>query len=67
MTCAGVNPLDYKRVDSLTPQSSYPFVLGVDFDGVLEKMPSGERELRTGDRVFGIARTHLTTSVIHCS
>jgi NADPH:quinone reductase-like Zn-dependent oxidoreductase len=60
VTCAGVNPLDYKLVDSLTPQSSYPFVLGVDFAGVLEKMPSGERELRTGDRVFGIARTHGT-------
>ena len=58
VTCAGVNPLDYKLVDSLTPQSSYPFVLGVDFAGVLEEMPSGERELRRGDRVFGIARTH---------
>lgn len=58
VTYAGVNPLDYKLVDSLTPQSSYPFVLGIDFAGVLEHAPSTERELRAGDRVFGIARTH---------
>jgi NADPH:quinone reductase len=57
-TYAGVNPLDYKLVDSLTPQSVYPFVLGVDFAGILEQVPAGERELRPGDRVFGIARTH---------
>src|SRR5437016_2099625 len=58
VTYAGVNPLDYKLVDALTPQSSYPFVVGVDFAGALEDVPSGERELRPGDRVFGIARTH---------
>jgi NADPH:quinone reductase-like Zn-dependent oxidoreductase len=58
VTYAGVNPLDYKLVDSLTPQSSYPFVLGIDFAGVLQHAPSAERELRAGDRVFGIARTH---------
>lgn len=58
VTYAGVNPLDYKLVDNLTPQSSYLFVLGIDFAGVLEYVPSTERELRAGDRVFGIARTH---------
>jgi NADPH:quinone reductase-like Zn-dependent oxidoreductase len=58
VTYAGVNPVDYKLVDSLTPQSSYPFVLGVDFAGILESVPSDERELHAGDRVFGIARTH---------
>jgi NADPH:quinone reductase len=58
VTYAGVNPIDYKLVDNLTQQSSYPFVLGIDFAGVLEFVPSSERELRAGDRVFGIARTH---------
>jgi NADPH:quinone reductase-like Zn-dependent oxidoreductase len=36
MTYAGVNPIDYKLLDSLTPQSAYPFVLGIDFARVLE-------------------------------
>jgi NADPH:quinone reductase-like Zn-dependent oxidoreductase len=58
VTYAGVNPLDYKLVDKLAPQSSYPFVLGVDFAGFLEAVPSGERALQPGDRVFGIARAH---------
>jgi NADPH:quinone reductase-like Zn-dependent oxidoreductase len=28
VTYAGVNPIDYKLVDQLTPQSTYPFVIG---------------------------------------
>jgi NADPH:quinone reductase-like Zn-dependent oxidoreductase len=58
VTHAGVNPLDYKLVDSLTAQSSYPFVVGIDFAGVLEEVPSAENELSAGDRVFGIARAN---------
>jgi NADPH2:quinone reductase len=58
VTYAGVTPLDYKLAENLTPQSAYPFVLGVDLAGVLEAVPSDERELSPGDRVFGIARTH---------
>jgi NADPH:quinone reductase len=58
VTHAGVNPLDYKLVDTLTAHSSYPFVLGVDFAGVLEEAPPTDHELAVGDRVFGIARTH---------
>jgi len=57
-THAGVNPFDYKLVDQLTATSRYPFVLGVDFAGVVERVPAGERDLRAGERVFGIARTH---------
>jgi NADPH:quinone reductase-like Zn-dependent oxidoreductase len=60
VTYAGVNPVDYKSVERLTAQSAYPYVLGVDFAGVLERVPPSEHELRTGDRVFGIARTHGT-------
>jgi NADPH:quinone reductase-like Zn-dependent oxidoreductase len=55
---AGVNPVDYKLVDRLTATTTYPFVIGVDFAGVLEGVPAGERDLRVGDRVFGMARTH---------
>lgn len=60
VTYAGVNPVDYKSVERLTAKSSFPYILGVDFAGVLERVPSSERELRAGDRVFGIARTHGT-------
>jgi len=55
---AGVNPIDYKLLERLTATSTYPFVVGIDFAGVVEQVPPGERELRTGDRIFGMARTH---------
>jgi NADPH:quinone reductase-like Zn-dependent oxidoreductase len=58
VTYAGVNPLDYKAVERLTAKSAYPYILGVDFAGVLERVPSSEPELRAGERVFGIARTN---------
>ena len=56
--CAGVNPIDYKLLERLTATSTYPFVMGIDFAGVVERVPTGERELRAGDRIFGMARTH---------
>ena len=56
--CAGVNPIDYKLVERLTAASTFPFVLGADFAGVVESVPSGERDFRVGDRIFGMARTH---------
>jgi NADPH:quinone reductase-like Zn-dependent oxidoreductase len=55
---AGVNPLDYKLLGRLTATSSYPFVVGIDFAGVAERVPAGEHGLRAGDRIFGMARTH---------
>ena len=55
---AGVNPVDYKLLERLTATSTYPFVLGIDFAGVVERVPTGERDLRAGDRIFGMARTH---------
>jgi NADPH:quinone reductase-like Zn-dependent oxidoreductase len=55
---AGVNPIDYKLVDRLTAASKYPFVVGADFSGVVERVPAGERDFRPGDRIFGMARTH---------
>jgi len=58
VTYAGVNPIDYKRVDQLTDASTFPFVVGIDFAGVLDHVPAGEEELELGDRVFGTARTH---------
>ena len=51
-------PIDYKLLEKLTATSTYPFVMGVDFAGVVERVPTGERDLRSGDRVFGMARTH---------
>ena len=58
VTYAGVNPIDYNRVDQLTEASTFPFVVGIDFAGVLEHVPAGETELEVGDRVFGMARTY---------
>jgi NADPH:quinone reductase-like Zn-dependent oxidoreductase len=55
---AGVNPLDDNLLGRLTAASSYPFVVGIDFAGVAERVPAGENGLRAGDRVFGMARTH---------
>ena len=55
---AGVNPLDNNLLGRLTAASSYPFVVGIDFAGVAERVPQGSHDLREGDRVFGMARTH---------
>src|ERR1700678_2752240 len=55
---AGVNPIDYKLVERLTATSPFPFVLGADFAGVVERVPAGERDFKIGDRIFGMARTH---------
>jgi NADPH:quinone reductase-like Zn-dependent oxidoreductase len=55
---AGVNPLDLNNLARLTASSAYPFVLGIDFAGVVERVPPGGDDLQVGDRVFGMARTH---------
>jgi NADPH:quinone reductase len=56
---AGVNPLDNNNLARLTPDSAYPFVLGIDFAGVVERVPvAGGNDLHVGARVFGMARTH---------
>ncbi len=55
---AGVNPLDNNLLGRLTAASSYPFVVGIDFAGVVERVPVGARGLQAGDRVFGMARLH---------
>ena len=56
--CAGVNPFDSALVDRLTATSVYPFVMGADFAGVVERAAPGQREFQNGVRVFGIERTH---------
>src|ERR1700683_875794 len=55
---AGVNPIDYKLAARLTAESKFPFVLGADFAGVVERAPAGKSEYRVGERVFGMARQH---------
>ena len=55
---AGVNPLDSRLLDRLTANSTYPFVMGIDFAGVVEHVPEGESDLRVGERIFGVAHTH---------
>jgi NADPH2:quinone reductase len=58
VTHAGVNPLDNILVERLTATSKYPLVLGVDFAGIVERAPEEEPSFRTGERIFGMARTH---------
>ena len=58
VTYAGVNPVDYKLLEQLTAKSTYPFVVGIDFAGVAERVPTGERDLHAGERAFGTAWTH---------
>ena len=55
---AGIDPLDNILVEQLTATSKYPFVLGIDFAGIIERAPEEELSLRTGERIFGMARTH---------
>ena len=55
---AGVNPLDNNNLARLTAGSAYPYVLGIDFAGIVERVPAGGNDLHAGDRVFGMARTH---------
>jgi NADPH:quinone reductase-like Zn-dependent oxidoreductase len=55
---AGVNPVDYKNVERLTVSSPYPAVVGIDFAGTVEGVPTGAHDLQVGDRIFGSARTH---------
>ena len=43
---AGVNPLDNNLLGRLTAASSYPFVVGIDFAGVAERVPAAEHGLR---------------------
>jgi len=58
VTYAGVNPIDYKLVERLTAASTYPFIMGADFAGVVERVPQGKSDFQAGDRIFGMARTH---------
>src|SRR5437899_426837 len=58
VTYAGVNPVDYKMIDGLKPDSKFPHVVGIDFAGELERVPNAESSFRTGDRVVGMAYAH---------
>jgi len=63
VTYAVINPLDNILVERLTATARYPFVLGVDFAGIVERASEGELSLRAGDRIFGMAeRTERTPS-----
>ena len=57
VTYAGINPIDYELLEKLTSTSAYPFVMGVDFAGVVERAQTGDRDFHIGDRIFGMART----------
>ena len=59
---AGVNPIDWKVRDAVGRDKSrtFPFVLGQDFAGVIERGGRRDAGFSSGDTVFGIARRHGT-------
>lgn len=57
VTYAGVNPVDYKSIGRLTANSKYPFIIGRDFAGIVDRVSASEPRLRPGERVFGFALT----------
>ena len=60
VTYAGVNPIDYKSIGRLDADSKYPFIVGRDFAGIVDRVSAIEPRLRPGDRVFGFAPTSGT-------
>ena len=61
--CAGVNPIDYMSLDHLTAAAKLPYVVGFDFAGVVERVPTGERDFAVGTASVGWrAVTALTPS-----
>ncbi len=58
VTCAGVNPVDWKTRDGLVGEREFPLILGQDFAGVVERAGERVARVKAGDRVFGCARDH---------
>jgi len=57
---AGVNPVDWKVLDAVSRDESgtFPFVVGQDFAGVVERSERGNTGFSVGDRIFGVSRAH---------
>jgi NADPH:quinone reductase-like Zn-dependent oxidoreductase len=52
---ASINAADWKvRTGSDYPVSTFPYILGRDFSGVVGLVAQGVTDIRAGDRVFGV-------------
>jgi NADPH:quinone reductase-like Zn-dependent oxidoreductase len=58
ITCAGINPVDWKIRDGLTGERQFPLILGQDFAGVVVRTGDRVSRVKAGERVFGCARDH---------
>ncbi|HTA39614.1 MAG TPA: NADP-dependent oxidoreductase [Candidatus Acidoferrales bacterium] len=58
ITRAGINPIDWKVRDGEAGARTFPFVLGQDVAGVVERVGVRVSRVKAGDRVFGVAREH---------
>lgn len=59
---AGVNPFDWKVIQAPMGDASkyrFPFILGFDAAGVVERLGPGVNDLNLGDEVFGTIRKPL--------
>ena len=54
VTVAGVNPVDWKQRDGGTDRT-FPFVIGQDFAGIVDRTGVAVKRVLPGDRVFGVA------------
>ena len=50
--------MDSRLLERLTANSTYPFVMRIDFAGIVDHVPAGESDLRAGERIFGMAHAH---------
>jgi NADPH:quinone reductase-like Zn-dependent oxidoreductase len=58
ITCAGVNPIDWKVRGGQAGERPFPLVLGQDFAGEIVAVGDAVERVRPGDRVFGCSREH---------
>ncbi|EJT98746.1 GroES-like protein [Dacryopinax primogenitus] len=52
---AAQNPVDWKQADFNFAIPSFPFILGVDVAGVIDKVGAGVTKFKIGDRVLSMA------------
>jgi Alcohol dehydrogenase GroES-like domain len=69
VTLAGVNPIDYILIDQLSAASKFPFVVGLDFAGIVERVEPRIMRLALATstrRTDSARRRHMTRNPLTC-